>query len=490
VKTNFWAATACIMLAATVPGHAQDQLELTLDAYVAQIKASGGTFDFSAKNVGSDGSVEYRDLKMGDGTGGFAIDAQWLRATPAGDAVTITWAPTVQVSFAGEGGTDSGTVTVTSENFALTTNAIVPDPTVLEVVDVKLSADSLKVGDLTGTNPVLSALDIAQTGLEVSFNYDGPGQKATGSWKAAIIDGVYGFAMDGMESSSDTVINDFALSFGFDIPVGEQDIAAFLTGDKDFSARFETSSSTGSGTSAQDGMAFAYESTGGPSSAVVEIVDGLLTYSVKGVDATILLTPEGMPMPPVNLSMREVGMEIIVPFSAADAPALATIGLKFGDVAVGEELWAMIDPMQSIPRDPLNIDVNLTSNMLFPGDFAAAVAGEVGDPFALVKVSDVNINSFLVSVAGASVTAAGALTINNDGPFPMPSGTVNVEVNGAQGLAEKLVALGLIDQMQSGMALGMIMSFAKPGSAPDQFVSEIEVMEDGTILANGMPLPM
>ncbi len=489
MKNNMWAATAVALLALTSPALSQEQLELTLDQYVAMIKAEGGRFDYSAKNVGSDGSVEYRDLKLAAGDGSFGIDTQWLRATPDGDSVAVTVAPSVLVTMTQAGATESSTVTMTSENFSLVTNAIVPDPAILEIFSVALTADALKVGDMTGSNPYLTALNIEQTGLAIAFNYDGPAQTAAGSWTADVIDGVYAIVMEGMESSTDSTLNDFVMSVDFDI-ADEASFPLFLTGEKNFSAKFSTSGSTGTGTTAQPGMSFSYESTAGASSAVVEIIDGLMTYSIKGVDAAMLLTPVGMPMPPVNLTMKEVGMDVIVPFNAVDTPAEAKVALKFGELAVGEELWSMFDPGQTIPRDPLNIDINLTSMIQIVGDLSAAIGGAVTSPTEVANINDLTINSFLISMAGASVKAGGGLTFDNTGPFPLPKGIVNVEINGAQGLSQKLVELGLIDAMQSGMAMGMIMSFGKPGAGTDQFTSEVEFLEDGSITANGQPLPM
>ena len=60
-------------------------------------------------------------------------------------------------------------------------------------------------------------------------------------------------------------------------------------------------------------------------------------------------------------------------------------------------------------------------------------------------------------------------------------------VAGVQALGENLVALGLVEQMQVGMAMGMMMAFAQPGAEPDTFTSKIE-FKDGGIFANGQPI--
>jgi hypothetical protein len=490
VKNALRTAASVAAVSFAVPALAESQLELTLDAWIAMAKAQGGMFEYSAKNVGGDGSVEYRDLRLGSSAGDFGIDAQWMRLTPDGDRTVVTLSPVVTVTFTPPEATEPASLTLESENFALATNAIVPDPTVLTQVSADLTADLLKLGNLTGNPPGLSDLAFEQTGLAMGFAWDGTAETAGGSWTADVVDVLYDFAAEGMESSSDSVMNDWAMSFSFDI-AGEDDFPKFLTGEKDFSARFASSGGTGIGATRQEGMAFAYETESGASEGVLELVGGLLTYSVKGVDTTFLISPEGMPMPPVNASVKEVGMDVIVPFSAKDAPGEAKVALKFADLAVGEELWAMVDPGQTIPRDPLNIDINLTSMVQVTGDIAAAMEAETPPmPTEVVQVSDLTVRSFLISAAGASIKAGGGLTFDNSGPMPLPSGKVSLEVNGVQGLSQKLVDLGLIPQDQSMMMLGMMMSFAQPGAAPDQFTSDIEFLPDGSVTANGQPLPM
>ena len=116
----------------------------------------------------------------------------------------------------------------------------------------------------------------------------------------------------------------------------------------------------------------------------------------------------------------------------------------------------------------------------------AAILGNE-DPTSLAAIHSLDINQILLSLAGASVQLEGAATFDNSGPIPTPLGSLNVDLRGISTLANQLVALGLLDQMQAGMAMGMMMAFGKPGDEADQFISEITFTEDG-ILANGQPI--
>ena len=66
---------------------------------------------------------------------------------------------------------------------------------------------------------------------------------------------------------------------------------------------------------------------------------------------------------------------------------------------------------------------------------------------------------------------------------------VDVSIKGVQTLAQSLVDLGLVEQMQVGMMMGGIMAFSKPTGEPDSFTSVIE-FRDGQVLANGAPIPV
>ena len=95
------------------------------------------------------------------------------------------------------------------------------------------------------------------------------------------------------------------------------------------------------------------------------------------------------------------------------------------------------------------------------------------------------MNEILLSLAGANLTGTGSLDFNNDGPVPMPAGTINLMLVGGNGLLDTLVEMGLVPEEQAMGARMMLGMFARPGDGEDTLVSEITFQEDGAILANG-----
>ena len=102
-----------------------------------------------------------------------------------------------------------------------------------------------------------------------------------------------------------------------------------------------------------------------------------------------------------------------------------------------------------------------------------------GDPADIGTVQDITINEVLITAGGAEITAVGSATIDNSMGFPFPTGKVTVTAAGVQALVNGLVAMGVIPQAEAGMAMGMVLAFARPGDAADEFISDIEFSPAG-----------
>lgn len=94
---------------------------------------------------------------------------------------------------------------------------------------------------------------------------------------------------------------------------------------------------------------------------------------------------------------------------------------------------------------------------------------------------------------GASLTGDGGFTFDNsdtttfDG-MPKPTGSIALNLQGANALMDNLVKLGFVSEEQVSGARMMLGLFARPGAGSDELVSEIQITEDGQVLANGQRL--
>jgi len=226
----------------------------------------------------------------------------------------------------------------------------------------------------------------------------------------------------------------------------------------------------------------------------VAITDGTMAYSVGSKGASYGFSSADMPMPPINVAMDEVSFGVKMPLTPSEDAKEFGFITKLVNLTTDEFLWSMIDPGQALPRDPatLIIDLqgmaNVTSNLMDPEQTMALEAnGEL--PF---EIESLSVNELSLSVAGARVIGLGDFTFDNtdletyDG-FPAPTGTMNIDIYGVNGLLDTLVSMGLIPDEQAMGTRMMMGAFARPGDGDDHLTSEIKV-EGGSVFANGMQL--
>jgi hypothetical protein len=128
-------------------------------------------------------------------------------------------------------------------------------------------------------------------------------------------------------------------------------------------------------------------------------------------------------------------------------------------------------------------------NLMDPRQMEAVETGDA----TFGELNSMNLNSLVLSLAGAELTGEGAFTFNNEdlesfGGMPAPTGAMDLKLVGGNGLLDKLVAMGFVPEDQALGARMMMGLFAVPGEGEDTLTSKIEVTEDGQVLANGQRL--
>ena len=105
-------------------------------------------------------------------------------------------------------------------------------------------------------------------------------------------------------------------------------------------------------------------------------------------------------------------------------------------------------------------------------------------------LNSITLNELLLSVVGAKVTAEGSLTNIEENNLAIPTlvGSIFINASGINALIQSLGEMGLLPAQQAGFAQMMLGMFTVPGDAPDTLKTEIQLTEDGGILANGQRL--
>ena len=464
---------------------AQNQLETTLDLAIRSMMDEGSKVSYGERIIGSDGSVEYVDLVVTVPGEEITFSADWVKGVPSAsdpEVVTFTVADIINVTVVAED--VDFAFDIKSSGLELTTNGLLRDAMNKADVSVTFMADSFLIDGGDPDSPVLRKIyaDMGEVDFELTASQEN--MFVEGSLTTGKFDIAYDYTIEGQTQVTDQKTESVSVSFEFDVPEDENDAIGYLDGSK--SANFEMKSGPSEFVTSMDaeGVVLDMAGTSGSSAMVLKMADGSLTYDVSTEGFDMVVTPgTDMPIPPVEISMGEMGMKLIIPAGSADAPAEMLVDILFADLVVGEGLWSLIDPEQTISRDPAQLDIDLEA--LVQIDTMSAISGE--DPTSAGTIHSLDINQILLSAGGASIQADSAATFTNSGPIPMPLGSINIELNGISTLTNQLVALGLLDQMQAGMAMGMMMAFGKPGPEVDQFISEITFTENG-VLANGQPI--
>lgn len=216
-----------------------------------------------------------------------------------------------------------------------------------------------------------------------------------------------------------------------------------------------------------------------------------MTYALSATGQTVSMTVPDMPFP-IDARFGEAGFSIEVPLEKSETPKPAGLSILLADFTMADMLWNIFDPGQTLPRDPATIGANVEAEVtpfvsLLDPDAIEAVESQGGMPGELNALT---LSDLVIRAVGAELLGAGSFTFDNtdletfDG-MPRPEGEVNLQVSGLNGLIDKLIAMGLVqeqDAMGARMMLGM---FTVPGAEPDTASSTIEFNAQGQILANG-----
>lgn len=245
----------------------------------------------------------------------------------------------------------------------------------------------------------------------------------------------------------------------------------------------------------KDGTVVSEQSTrAGEQSVDYELGQAGLRMDASVLNAELDVKP-GNALPfSLQLHVEKAGANVVLPLSASSELQGFTFAVSLEGLKMADDLWALLDPQEKLPRDLANVTTDFTGKVLNKINWLDFLTvkqtfdqGEVP-----VEIHEVTLGGLLVEMAGAKLTGSGAASFDNSdlasrGGIPKPSGVVDLVLSGGNGLLDNLVAMGLIsdqDAMGARMAVA-VFTLADPEAGEDVLKSRLEMTEEGHILANG-----
>lgn len=216
----------------------------------------------------------------------------------------------------------------------------------------------------------------------------------------------------------------------------------------------------------------------------VMMANGMVGYSGTSGATTVDATLPDMPMP-VNYASDSAEFNIEMPLVSAPEPQPFKFVYGLTGLTLSDSIWAMFDPQSALPRDPANVNIDVSGTATLDVDLTDQDA--MSDPsVAPGEFNSVTINNVDISALGANVSATGELNSPEGGNMTTPIGVISGRLEGINALFDKLIEAGMMPQEQAMGVRMMLAMFAKPDPEnAEVMTSEIEFREGGSIFANG-----
>lgn len=494
MKKHILMATTALTLGFAAPVAAQDDFAGFSDGIIAMVNSQGASISFDQRNVGADGSVELVGFVMADPEGQATLRADWIKGVPSATTpgqVTFTLSPSASVTI-NDPDTGEHVINISNSGLVVTLDGITSGQGA-PVLNFSVMADSLGIASGNPADTIIKALDVSFTNLSQTVSLTQANMLLSGVTGISALTVNYDIdaGPDG-KFGSDGQVADLNMAFQVIADDSEQNFLDYLSGATTAFVELSAgaSSSVTKMVDPRNRVAYSGSSTG--ASIVLRAENGYVNILEDVGETQYSFTEfnvDGMPLPPFDVSFDQLRINLSTP--TVDHGSFETANAEFAlrNVVVSESIYAMFDPAQNITRGPVNVVANLDANVQPAIDWSNPEASMSGNPADIGQVKDITIKEVLITAGGAQITAEGGATIDNSMGFPFPTGKVTITAGGVQALVNGLVGMGLIPQDQAGMAMGMMMAFARPGDNADEFISDIEFSPQG-ITANGVPLPM
>jgi len=212
-----------------------------------------------------------------------------------------------------------------------------------------------------------------------------------------------------------------------------------------------------------------------------------ISYDIGATGARARITSADLPAP-VELSTASSTLRFQIPVAAGDAPQDVGLRIAVEDLAMGDSLWAMVDPAGAVPRNPASLILDATGQIQLFVNLIGLDPEALDSPPGELRA--LNVSDLRLSAGGATLSGTADMTFAPGQIVPMPVGSANLQLSGGNALLDTLIASGMVPAQQGAFVRGAIAAFARQGATPDTYETTVDFGADGAITANGVPLPL
>lgn len=231
-----------------------------------------------------------------------------------------------------------------------------------------------------------------------------------------------------------------------------------------------------------------------PGELSVEISKKGLSYQGAAGKSSANFNFSELPFP-IAYEIESNHGKLLMPLSKSDEPQPFEYGFGYSGLTLSDEIWKLFDPENVLPRDPANVNIDISGtvsmaiDLLDPdlGKEATDGTTDTATPEMPFEPKTIKIKKFQFQGLGVDADISGDLT--TPAPDFIPVGTLEGNFSGLNALLDNLVKMGLVPQDQIMGARLMIGMFAKPVDGdPDNLHTDLEFKEGGSIFANGQQI--
>jgi hypothetical protein len=435
------------------------------------------------------------------GVASFQIVTDDVTMADNGDGtVSITYPSPMAISIAG-GLKDEGSFTadmiMTHDGYAITASGDPDDITYeIDAQNMRLEFNEVSMGGADA--PKLSIEGFVNLASWVGTAQVTEGNLITRSsnFETGVTDVDFMFAIDDVQSRSTQTTQPLATVGSVSLPVGGSNIMNLSEAVRNgLSFVFETQggASTSTAETTMNGDVINSQSTtAGPQTASFSFDEDGLKAIGEGSDFQMVMNDPLIFPGDLEFGIEQLTMNYDVPLNASEETQDFRIATSLQGVTLGDTIWNLFDPAGQLPRDPAEVSFDVTGNGTNGTDLLDFIAMSQSFAPPMIEIDDVTIENLRISAAGAEATATGAMTFDwtdfqTIPGIARPEGQVTVNLNGANGLMDKLAAMGIIPEEELMMPRMMLGMFATP-VGDDMLETVLEVNSEGHVLANGQRL--